>query len=84
LLKISGPFTAKKVSLLSVAMAFAIMVLQHPGGPYNRIPCVSNKKHYLRRFYAHSNKSFRVSERPFNHFAYLVFNIWVSPNIFPE
>ena len=38
LLKSSGPFTAKKFSLDSVAMAFAIMVLEQPGGPYNKIP----------------------------------------------
>ena len=34
----SGPFTARKFSLLSVAMALAIIVLLHPGGPYKRIP----------------------------------------------
>jgi hypothetical protein len=27
-----------KFNLLSVAIALAIIVLQHPGGPYNKIP----------------------------------------------
>lgn len=38
LLKSSGPLTAKKFNLLSVAIALAIIVLEQPGGPYNRIP----------------------------------------------
>ena len=36
--KISGPFTAKKFNPLSVANALAINVLEHPGGPYNKVP----------------------------------------------
>jgi len=31
--KSSGPFTAIKLSPLSVASAFAIIVFEHPGGP---------------------------------------------------
>ena len=38
LLNSSGPFTAKKLSPLSVANARATRVLLHPGGPYIRIP----------------------------------------------
>jgi len=38
LLNISGPFTAIKFNLLSEAIAFAIIVFEHPGGPYRRIP----------------------------------------------
>ena len=34
----SGPLIDMKLSLLSVAKAFAHNVLEHPGGPYNRIP----------------------------------------------
>jgi hypothetical protein len=32
------PLTAKKFNPDSVARAFAIKVLLHPGGPYKRIP----------------------------------------------
>lgn len=38
LLNSSGPFTAKKLSPLSVASALATRVLLQPGGPYIRIP----------------------------------------------
>lgn len=38
LLNNSGPLIAMKFNLLSVAIALAIIVLQHPGGPYNKIP----------------------------------------------
>ena len=38
LLNNSGPFTAKKLSPLSVASALATRVLLQPGGPYIRIP----------------------------------------------
>ena len=34
----SGPFIAIKLRLLSVAIAFAVIVLLQPGGPYNKIP----------------------------------------------
>ena len=34
----SEPFTDKKLSFDSVAIALAIIVLLHPGGPYNKIP----------------------------------------------
>ena len=34
----SGPLTAKKFNPDSVAKAFAINVLLHPGGPYNKVP----------------------------------------------
>ena len=36
LLKSSGPFTARKFSLASLATARAQRVLLQPGGPYNR------------------------------------------------
>jgi len=39
LLNNSGPFTAMKFRPLSVARALAIIVFEHPGGPYNKIPC---------------------------------------------
>jgi len=46
LLKIFNPrlhiritFIDKKLSLLSVARAFAIIVFEHPGGPNIRTPC---------------------------------------------
>jgi hypothetical protein len=38
LLNNSGPLTAIKFKVHSVAIARAISVLQHPGGPYNNIP----------------------------------------------
>ena len=38
LLNSSGPFTARKFSLASLATARARRVLLHPGGPYNRTP----------------------------------------------
>lgn len=34
----SGPLIPMKFNLLSVAIAFAIIVLLQPGGPYNSIP----------------------------------------------
>ena len=34
----SGPLIAIKFSDDSVAIALAIIVLEHPGGPYNKIP----------------------------------------------
>lgn len=34
----SGPLIAKKFKELSVAIALAVIVLEHPGGPYNKIP----------------------------------------------
>src|SRR5215471_14997377 len=36
--RISAPLTARKFSLASVASAFTVNVLEHPGGPYNSIP----------------------------------------------
>mmetsp|Transcript_19599 Transcript_19599/g.43706 ORF Transcript_19599/g.43706 Transcript_19599/m.43706 type:complete len:253 (+) Transcript_19599:648-1406(+) len=38
LLSSSGPRTARKFILLSVASAFAIRVFEHPGGPYSSTP----------------------------------------------
>jgi len=38
--KSSGPFIAIKFRLLSVAIAFAVIVLLQPGGPYKRIPFI--------------------------------------------
>jgi len=38
LLKSSGPFIATKFNLDSVAIALAIIVLQHPGGPNSNTP----------------------------------------------
>jgi hypothetical protein len=38
MLHTSGPLTAIKLSPASVANAFAISVLLHPGGPYNSTP----------------------------------------------
>ena len=46
LLKSSGPFTARKFSLASLATARARRVLLQPGGPYNRTPACL--KHTLR------------------------------------
>jgi hypothetical protein len=38
LLNSSGPLIAIKLRPLSVASALAIIVLEQPGGPYNKIP----------------------------------------------
>lgn len=38
LLKSSGPLIAMKFSLLSVAIALAIIVFEQPGGPYSKTP----------------------------------------------
>jgi len=38
ILRSSGPFTLKKLSLNSVATALAMRVFPVPGGPYNKIP----------------------------------------------
>ena len=67
------PLTAIKFMLDSVAMAFAIMVLLQPGGPYIKIPCdvmsrdvqdiykaLQIMEAHLRGLNAHACKGFRV------------------------
>jgi hypothetical protein len=44
----SGPFTAMKFSPLSVAKAFAVIVLLHPGGPYNKTPLGASTPNLLK------------------------------------
>jgi hypothetical protein len=40
--KSSGPLMLMKLSLDYVAIAFAIIVLLHPGGPYSKIPLLGS------------------------------------------
>lgn len=46
-----GPFTVMKFALASLAIALAIIVLPHPGGPYNKIPPPLTSKFMLLNFY---------------------------------
>lgn len=43
-----GPFTPIKLSFVSVAIALAIIVLLHPGGPYNMIPLIGSIPNFLK------------------------------------
>lgn len=43
----SGPLMPMKFSFDSVAMALAIMVLLHPGGPYSRIPLLGSIPNFV-------------------------------------
>jgi hypothetical protein len=42
-----GPLTPIKFNFVSVAMALAIIVLLHPGGPYNIIPLIGSMPNLL-------------------------------------
>ncbi len=49
----SGPFIPMKFNFDSVAIAFAIIVLLQPGGPYKSIPllgCIPNFKNFSGNF----------------------------------
>mmetsp|Transcript_9730 Transcript_9730/g.23818 ORF Transcript_9730/g.23818 Transcript_9730/m.23818 type:complete len:290 (-) Transcript_9730:312-1181(-) len=70
LLSSSGPFTAKKFMLPSVAMARAMRVLEHPGGPYNSMPfgggtdIISNRRGCVRGSSMDSRRSALTSRMP--------------------
>jgi len=51
LVKSYGPFTVIKFAFASLAIALAIIVFPHPGGPYNKIPPPLTSKFMFLNFY---------------------------------